>query len=213
MFGRRYAPVFLVTTVLPVGAPLCVSASNPNWRISWQPSLSSARAQKPICCLRKLEKTELSRTGTRNDWINDDEHDAPDSRRSRPSHRRPERPYRAPSRRQTETEEFKCGHCKTFVGPPISGGRHRNHCPLCLYSKHVDRAPGDRKNECRSLMEPIGTAFRRNGEQVIVHRCLGCGEVRYCRAAADDHLLICMRLPPMELPTRVQSEELDEAIA
>ncbi len=62
-------------------------------------------------------------------------------------------------------------------------------------------------------MEPIGTAFRRNGEQVIVHRCLGCGDVRYCRAAADDHLLVCMRLPLMELPARLHTEELEEAIA
>lgn len=62
-------------------------------------------------------------------------------------------------------------------------------------------------------MEPIGTAFRRNGEQVIVHRCLGCGEERYCRAAADDHLLVCMRLPPMELPMRQSREEPEEAIA
>lgn len=62
-------------------------------------------------------------------------------------------------------------------------------------------------------MEPIGTAFRRNGEQVIVHRCLGCGDVRYCRAAADDHLLVCMRLPPMELPGQLPAETLDEAIA
>lgn len=62
-------------------------------------------------------------------------------------------------------------------------------------------------------MEPIGTAFRRNGEQVIVHRCLGCAEVRYCRAAADDHLLVCMRLPPMELPIRMQQEESLEEIA
>jgi hypothetical protein len=37
--------------------------------------------------------------------------------------------------------------------------------------------------------------------------------VRYCRAAADDHLLVCMRLPPMELPARGHTEELDEAIA
>ncbi|HET9659435.1 MAG TPA: RNHCP domain-containing protein [Thermomicrobiales bacterium] len=155
----------------------------------------------------------MSRTGTWNHWIDDDENDEPDSWRSRSSYRRSERLYRAPSRRQTETEEFKCGHCKTFVGPPISGGRHRNHCPLCLFSKHVDHAPGDRKNTCRSLMEPIGTAFRRNGEQVIVHRCLGCGEVRYCRAAADDHLLVCMRLPPMELPMRLPHEESEEAIA
>jgi hypothetical protein len=155
----------------------------------------------------------LSRTGTRKNWNSDDYDDDFIPRRERSSHHRHDRPYRAPSRRQTETEEFKCGHCKTFVGPPISGGRHRNHCPLCLYSKHVDLTPGDRKNECRSLMEPIGTAFRRNGEQVIVHRCLGCDEVRYCRAAADDHLLVCMRLQPMELPGTTQAEALEEAIA
>lgn len=156
----------------------------------------------------------MSRTGTRKNWnYDDDNDDAAGPRRARSSHHRQERLYKAPSRRQTETEEFKCGHCKTFVGPPISGGRHRNHCPLCLFSKHVDHAPGDRKNVCRSLMEPIGTAFRRKGEQVIVHRCLGCGDVRYCRAAADDHLLVCMRLPPMELPSRIQLEEVDQAIA
>jgi hypothetical protein len=157
----------------------------------------------------------LSRTGTRKNWSSDEYDDDDLPRRERSSQHRHEHraPYRAPSRRQTETEEFKCGHCKTFVGPPISGGRHRNHCPLCLYSKHVDRTPGDRKNDCRSLMEPIGTAFRRNGEQVIVHRCLGCEEVRYCRAAADDHLLVCMRLPPMELPGTTHAEALEEAIA
>ena len=155
----------------------------------------------------------MSRTGNRKHWNSDHyEYDLPLSR-GRSSHYRPERPYRAPSRRQAETEEFKCGHCKTFVGPPISGGRHRNHCPLCLYSKHVDLTPGDRRNDCRSLMRQIGTAFRRNGEQVIVHCCLGCGEVRYCRAAAHDHLLVCMRLPPMELPAWMQLEELDGAMA
>lgn len=143
-------------------------------------------------------------------WSTEEDHaDGPRGRSGR--HRT--HTYKAPRRRATETEEFKCGHCKTFVGPPLSGGRHRNHCPLCLYSKHVDRTPGDRRNDCRSLMEPIGTAFRRNGEQVIVHRCLGCGEVRYCRAAADDHPLVCMRLPPMPLPGRPAQEERDEAIA
>lgn len=155
----------------------------------------------------------MSRGETWNDWISEDGDDEP-GRRRRPASKRPNgRTNRGSSSREAQTEEFKCGHCKTFVGPPISGGRHRNHCPLCLYSKHVDRKPGDRKHECRSLMEPIGTAFRRNGEQVIVHRCLGCGEVRYCRAAADDHLLVCLRLPPLELPTRACVAEPDEAIA
>lgn len=105
------------------------------------------------------------------------------------------KPVHSPPGRVTRSEEFKCGHCKTFVGPPISGGKHRNHCPLCLHSKHVDRQqPGDRLSECRSLMAPVGTYFRRNGEQVIVHRCLGCDVERHCRVAADDHFISCMRL-------------------
>lgn len=157
----------------------------------------------------------MSRTGKRSKQILGDEEDEPYRRRGRSLRLQQDRPYRAPSRRQTETEAFKCGHCRTFVGPPPSGGKYRNHCPLCLYSKHVDRSPGDRKHTCRSSMAPIGTAFRRNGEQVIVHRCLGCGEVRYCRAAADDHPLICMRLPLMELPARnrVPEGDAEEAIA
>jgi len=32
-----------------------------------------------------------------------------------------------------------------MVGPTLGGGRHRNHCPFCLHSRHVDDArPGDR---------------------------------------------------------------------
>ena len=113
------------------------------------------------------------------------------------------KPVHSPPDRVTRSEEFKCGHCKTFVGPPISGGRHRNHCPLCLHSRHVDRQqPGDRLSDCRSLMAPVGTWFRRNGEQVIVHSCLGCDVERHCRVAADDHVIACMRLelvkPPKE---------------
>ena len=127
---------------------------------------------------------------------------------------RPAKPVHSPPGRVTRSEEFKCGHCKTFVGPPVSGGRHRNHCPLCLHSKHVDRKqPGDRLSECRSLMAPAGTYFRRNGEQVIVHRCLGCNVERHCRVAADDHIIACMRLELMEpyagnVPGRDAVEEL-----
>jgi len=47
-------------------------------------------------------------------------------------------------------------------------------------------------------MAPIGTYFRRNGEQVIVHHCLGCAVERHCRAAADDHFIACMRLELVE---------------
>ncbi len=63
-------------------------------------------------------------------------------------------------------------------------------------------------------MAPVGTAFRRNGEQVIVHQCLGCGELRYCRAAADDHPLVCMRLPLIDSLAQIELSTSDaEAIA
>ncbi|MCC6944087.1 MAG: RNHCP domain-containing protein [Thermomicrobiales bacterium] len=135
--------------------------------------------------------------------------------RSRRKQTRQKRRFSPPDHR-TSAEEFKCGHCRTFVGPPISGGRHRNHCPLCLYSRHVDRqTPGDRLSDCRSLMEPVGTWFRRNGEQVIVHQCLGCGETRNCRVAADDYHVACMHLVPWTEPVQTDDQAAgnDEEIA
>ena len=100
------------------------------------------------------------------------------------------------------SESFKCGHCKAFIGPTVAGGRHRNHCPLCLYSRHVDdRRMGDRASPCRALMAPIGVFYRPKGEQVVVHRCLGCGFERHNRVAADDNVLLLAELP--ELAPRV----------
>lgn len=98
--------------------------------------------------------------------------------------------------RRPETDSFRCVHCKTIVGPTISGGRHRNHCPLCLYSRHVDGPkPGDRASECRAAMEPIGTFYRPSGEQVLVHHCRGCGFTRWTRVAADDNPVLLEELP------------------
>jgi hypothetical protein len=137
-------------------------------------------------------------------------HDDPEFpvRRGRPS------PHHDPRKVAEGRESFKCGHCKAFVGPTISGGRHRNHCPLCLYSRHVDRGmPGDRLCDCRSLMEPVGLATRRNGEQVIVHRCLGCDAERVCRVAADDHPLTIMRLRLVPYPQAQPAEAAAEEAA
>lgn len=134
-------------------------------------------------------------------------------RRQRHVEKRTRKSRFSPPERITRAEEFKCGRCRTFVGPPVSGGSHRNHCPLCLYSRHVDRqTPGDRLSDCRSLMAPAGTWFRRNGEQVIVHRCLGCEVERSCRVAADDHQIVAMRLPliaPPNTDTLSEEQELD----
>ena len=104
-------------------------------------------------------------------------------------------------RRAEISEPFKCRNCKAFIGEPPTGGQQRNHCPMCLYSLHVDdKTPGDRASECRSLMEPIGVYYRRNLEQVVVHRCLGCGFTRYNRIAADDNPILLAELPIVDPP-------------
>jgi len=118
--------------------------------------------------------------------------------------RRPQAPKRADPRHPVRVvagagradDSFICGHCKRFVGALPSGGRHRNHCPRCLYSRHVDAAStGDRANPCRGLMEPVGAFQRPNGEHVLVHRCLGCGFERFNRIAADDDFDLVLSLP------------------
>lgn len=96
-------------------------------------------------------------------------------------------------------ESFRCGHCGASVGPVIYGGSHRNHCPYCLYSRHVDeRVSGDRASRCGGSMEPIGAFTRPKGEHVIVHRCLSCGFERHNRIAGDDDFELVLKLPVVE---------------
>jgi len=60
-------------------------------------------------------------------------------------------------------------------------------------------------------MEPIAVTVRGNGEWVLVHRCLGCGELRLNRTAGDDSPLLLLRIAvrplgqppfPLDLITR-----------
>lgn len=119
---------------------------------------------------------------------------------SRPTAEQPGKPRQRPPRTQDD-QAFKCGHCRQFIGAPIVGGRHRNHCPNCLHSKHVDgKTPGDRKSDCHAMMAPIGLLSRRNGEQVLIHLCLGCGKEDPNRVAADDNPPLLMRIEPVTAP-------------
>lgn len=108
--------------------------------------------------------------------------------RGKPDRRHDERRQRGqPAPTQQVSESFTCGHCGQRIGPLPSGGRNRNHCPFCLYSRHVDaERSGDRASQCKGMMEPIGVFERPNGEEVIVHRCAKCGFERFNRVGADD---------------------------
>jgi hypothetical protein len=102
-------------------------------------------------------------------------------------------------RGRREGEVFRCRHCRLMVAPPASGGRHRNHCPYCLYSRHVDgKTPGDRASECGGSMAPTGAFTRPNGEYVVVHRCLACSFERHNRIAADDNFVLVLGLPRLK---------------
>lgn len=82
---------------------------------------------------------------------------------------------------------FVCENCGKKVEPIKYGGSYRNHCPFCLFSKHVDGpVPGDRAEACCSLMEPIAVTTHRTGEFVLTHKCVKCGFERFNRIAGDD---------------------------
>jgi hypothetical protein len=74
------------------------------------------------------------------------------------------------------------------------GTAYRNHCPRCLWSRHLDETPGDRSADCGSPMEPIAISVRGLGEWVLIHRCTECGVLHSNRTAGDDDPLILLKL-------------------
>lgn len=80
-----------------------------------------------------------------------------------------------------QIEDFVCGHC----GGEVTGNGYTNHCPDCLWSKHVDVHPGDRASTCGALMEPI-SVVEKSGEYVITHRCQACAHTKPNRISAED---------------------------
>lgn len=98
---------------------------------------------------------------------------------------------------------FICKSCGKKVAPPAYGGRHRNHCPHCLCSLHLDHRPGDRASSCMAIMKPIGIHVQSNGEWSIIHKCSQCGTVKVNRIAHDDNELLLLTIaaePLMSLP-------------
>jgi hypothetical protein len=82
---------------------------------------------------------------------------------------------------QRRIENFVCEHCNEKV----TGDGYTDHCPRCLWSKHVDTNPGDRKAGCRGLMEPIEIEPHRNGYRIL-YRCLRCGYTHRNKTSDQD---------------------------
>ncbi|MFF8713498.1 RNHCP domain-containing protein [Streptomyces sp. NPDC015184] len=91
--------------------------------------------------------------------------------------------------------DFRCVGCRLDVSLDAPGTTHRNHCPNCLASLHVDRrVPGDRAADCHGRMEALSMSARPDGEWMIIHQCLSCGELSANRIAGDDNALALVRL-------------------
>lgn len=80
-------------------------------------------------------------------------------------------------------ENFTCEHC----GAEIVGNGYTNHCPKCLWSKHVDIHPGDREAECKGMMKPTSIEGKE-GEWVIVHTCEKCRYQKRNKIAEGDEM-------------------------
>lgn len=93
-------------------------------------------------------------------------------------------------------EDFICDNCGKEVHK--LGYTARDHCPYCLYSKHVDNNPGDRNNTCRGLMIPIGIEKYKDSYKII-YKCDKCHIVHKNIMANDDDYEIIIQLSNINL--------------
>lgn len=75
-----------------------------------------------------------------------------------------------------------CEHC----GENVVGNGYTNHCPKCLWSKHVDVNPGDREAVCQGMMKPVRIETER-GEQLLVNGCEKCGYEKRNKISSNDN--------------------------
>ena len=89
---------------------------------------------------------------------------------------------------QQRKEDFVCEKC----GTEVKGTGYTNHCPKCLWSKHVDVNPGDRAAiaTCGGMMKPVrvegGSSVKGVEGYMIVHVCEICGHERRNRVEKND---------------------------
>lgn len=86
---------------------------------------------------------------------------------------------------------FICENCNKEVEP--LSYTSRDHCPYCLFSKHVDINPGDRKNNCKGLLKPIEIEKYKDTYKII-YKCEKCNEKHKNIMAKDDNMDLIIEL-------------------
>lgn len=82
-------------------------------------------------------------------------------------------------------ESFVCEKCGKKVKK--LGYTARDHCPYCLYSKHVDINPGDRNNSCKGMLKPVGIEKFKDSFKII-YLCEKCHKTHKNIMAKDDDM-------------------------
>ena len=88
-------------------------------------------------------------------------------------------------------EKFICENCGHEVDK--LNYTARDHCPHCLYSKHVDIMPGYRANLCMGLMKPVGIEKYKNTYKII-YKCSKCNQLHKNVMATDDNYDLIVKL-------------------
>ena len=88
-------------------------------------------------------------------------------------------------------EHFICENCHKEVSP--LGYTARDHCPYCLYSKHVDINPGDRENTCKGPLKPIGIEKFKDTYKIL-YQCEKCHELHKNIVAKDDDMNMIIKI-------------------
>ena len=88
-------------------------------------------------------------------------------------------------------EEFICENCNKLVTK--ASHTARDHCNHCLYSKHVDINPGDRKNNCQGLLEPISIEKHKKTYKII-YKCKKCNQIHKNIVCEDDNMDLIINL-------------------
>ncbi len=91
-------------------------------------------------------------------------------------------------------ENFKCQKCSFSV----KGDGYTNHCPECLWSKHIDIFPGDRAGECEGMMEPLRIE-KKGKEFTIIHKCIICGLEKPNKSVRQDNFDMLVQISASSL--------------
>lgn len=89
-------------------------------------------------------------------------------------------------------EDFVCEKCDTRV----QGTGYTNHCPKCMWSKHVDIDPGDRLSSCGGMMKPFGVDIEGQITYIKL-KCEKCSHERRNKVEKSDNydIVISMSKP------------------